>query len=572
MLVHGVYHRPKGNLAYAYDSKTIHIRIRTVKKDVQRCHIIYGDKYDWENQSATKPMTLLYSDDLFDYWQINIIPPNKRLCYMFKLESNDKKYWYTEYGFHDKQPSKVNIMFEYPFLNQIDIFKTPDWVKDAIFYQIFPERFANGDKTNDPEVTEKWGELPTRDNFFGGDLQGIIDKLDYLKNLGINAIYLTPIFEANTNHKYDTKDYMKVDPQFGDINTLKELVSRCHDKGIRVMLDAVFNHSGYYFPPFQDVIKKGPRSEYWDWFHIHSYPIRKYPRPNYDTFAFEYHMPKLNTENDQVKKYLLNVAEFWIKEVGIDGWRLDVANEVDHTFWREFRQVVKNANPDAYILGEVWHDAGPWLQGDQFDGVMNYPFTNMAIEFFCKQAINAKEFTNFLNKFMFRYPHQANLVLLNILDSHDTKRLLTQCGGNKELFKLAVLFQMTYIGVPCIYYGDEVGMEGSDDPDCRRTMIWDEDRQDKDLLEFYKDCIALRKRYTALRRGNCKFVYARGSQLVMKRYTDSNQVLIAFNVSNKSAKINTFIDENRQHIIELSPYGYEVICLESTRGEDDCTT
>ena len=562
MLFNAVYHRPKGNFAYAYDKQTIHIRIKTAKADIEKCYIVFGDKYDWSNQYSVKSMTKLCSDALFDYWQANIVPPNRRLCYMFLFESGKEKYWYTEYGFHKEQPTDVNFMFEYPFLHEIDIFKTPDWVKDAVFYQIFPERFANGDKTNDPEPIEKWGNKPTRDNYFGGDLKGIIDKLHYLEKLGINAIYLTPIFEANTNHKYDTKDYMRIDPQFGDIDTLKELVSKCHDKGIRVILDAVFNHSGYYFPPFQDVLKKGQKSKYCDWFHIYSYPIKIKPRPNYHTFAFEYHMPKLNTENPEVKRYLLDVAEFWIREVDIDGWRLDVANEVDHAFWREFRQVVKTAKPDAYILGEVWHDAGPWLQGDQFDGVMNYPFTNMVIEFFCKNSMDAKEFTSSLNKFMFRYPHQANQVLLNILDSHDTQRLLTQCKGNKALFKLAVLFQMTYIGVPCIYYGDEVGMEGLDDPDCRRTMMWDENEQDRDLLKFYKDCIALRKRHTALRRGYCKFIYASDSQLVMKRYTDSNEVLIAFNVSNKPTKIDIFIDEHTQHNIKLGQYGYEVTCLD----------
>ncbi|HHW71391.1 MAG TPA: alpha-glycosidase [Clostridiales bacterium] len=564
MQFNAIYHRPKGNFAYAYNEDTVHIRIQTAKADIKKCYIIFGDKYDWAEQHSIKSMTKLYSDELFDYWQANIVPYNRRLCYMFLFESkDDEKYWYTEYGFHKEQPVDVNFMFEYPYLHKIDIFETPNWVKDAVFYQIFPERFANGDTTNDPEIVEKWGSRPTRENFFGGDLRGIIDKLHHLEDLGVTAIYLTPIFEANTNHKYDTKDYMKVDPHFGDIDTLKELVSKCHDRGIRVILDAVFNHSGYYFPPFQDVLKKGPDSKYWDWFHIHGYPIKKKPRPNYDTFAFEYHMPKLNTENPEVKRYLLDVAEFWIRETDIDGWRLDVANEVDHAFWREFRQVVKAVKPDAYILGEVWHDAGPWLlQGDQFDGVMNYPFTNTAIEFFCKRSIDAREFTNLLNKFMFRYPHQTNQVLLNILDSHDTKRLLTQCQGNKELFKLAVLFQMTYIGVPCIYYGDEVGMEGLDDPDCRRPMIWDENSQDRDILNFYKKCIALRKRYRALRRGHCRFIYAQESQLVMKRYTESEELLIAFNVSNSPAKIDVFIDKNRQHNIRLDPYGYEVIYLD----------
>ena len=558
MNFHAVYHRSKGNFAYAYNKDTVHIRLRTAKDDVAKINVVYGDKYDWSNEHYIKSMVKLYSDQFFDYWQADIKPPYRRLCYMFNFESKGKEYWYNEYGFYDEQPLDIGAMFEYPYINQIDVFETPEWAKDAIFYQIFPERFSNGDKANDPKKVEEWGGEPTTDNFFGGDLKGIIDHLDYLSKLGINAIYLTPIFEANTNHKYDTKDYMKVDPHFGDIDDLKCLVSNCHDRGIKVILDAVFNHCGYYFKPFQDVIKNGPKSKYWNWFYIHDYPVITHPRPNYECFGFEYRMPKLNTQNPDVKAYLLNVAEFWIKEVDIDGWRLDVANEVDHAFWREFRQVVKKAKPDAYILGEVWHDAGPWLQGDQFDGVMNYPFSKAAINFFCERVIDAQQFESMLNTFRFRYHDQANQVLLNILDSHDTPRLLNRCGGNKELLKLAVLFQMAYLGIPCIYYGDEIGMAGDGDPDCRRTMIWDEEKQDKELLEFYRKCISLRKTHAALRRGGCKFLYARDAQLVMQRYTDEEEVIIAFNASMEQSEI-AFIANNKDYSISLAPYDYKII-------------
>src|SRR5699024_5658775 len=209
---------------------------------------------------------------------------------------------------------------------------------------------------------------------------GIIKHLDYLVDLGINGIYFTPIFKAHSNHKYDTIDYMEIDPQFGDKSTFKELVKACHEKGIRIMLDAVFNHSGYYFSQFQDVLEKGENSKYKNWFHIKDFPIQTDPVPNFDSFAFTSHMPKLNTEHPDVKQYLLDVATYWIKEFDIDGWRLDVANEVDHQFWREFRTAVKSVKQDVYILGEIWHDSMPWLQGDQFDAVMNYPFTNSAIE------------------------------------------------------------------------------------------------------------------------------------------------------------------------------------------------
>ncbi|EGL82787.1 alpha amylase catalytic region [Caldalkalibacillus thermarum TA2.A1] len=241
-----------------------------------------------------------------------------------------------------------------------------------------------------PKLHESYRQLI--DNFFGGDLQGVIDHIDHLTELGVNAIYFTPIFEAYSNHKYDTIDYLQVDKHFGNNELLKTLVDVCHQNGIRVMLDAVFNHAGYYFPPFQDVLKHQEKSKYKDWFHLREFPIQTEPRPNYDTFAFTPFMPKFNTENPEVKEYLLNVAKYWIEEVGIDGWRLDVANEVDHAFWREFLKVVKQAKPDAYILGEIWHNALPWLQGDQFDAVMNYPVTNAALDFFCKGETDAEQF------------------------------------------------------------------------------------------------------------------------------------------------------------------------------------
>lgn len=291
------------------------------------------------------------SDSMFDYFSCEVQPPYRRLRYAFLLEDGEESIWMDENNFLEEEPDNPDRMFEFPYINGVDVFTPPAWVKDAIFYQIFPERFANGDKSNDPENVLPWGGKPERDNFFGGDLQGVIDHLDYLSELGITAIYFTPIFEATTNHKYDTEDYMRIDPHFGDADTLKKLVKQCHKRGIRVLLDAVFNHSGRTFKPFVDLQKNGEQSKYKDWFYIRSFPIEVVDGiPSYETFSFEPLMPKLNTENPEVKEYLLNVAEYWIKEIGVDGWRLDVANEVDHEFWREFRHTVKKVNPDAYIL------------------------------------------------------------------------------------------------------------------------------------------------------------------------------------------------------------------------------
>lgn len=533
MFLEAVYHRPRKNWSYAYDGRTIHLRIRTKKDDMTEVYALAGDKYLWEQTMEYIPMSKLSSDELFDYWECEAQPPYRRLKYGFLLQQGREKRWMTEYDFLKEPPANPDRLFEYPFINPVDVFTTPDWVKDAVFYQIFPERFANGDTSNDPEGALPWGSAdPTPTNFFGGDIQGVIDHLDHLSELGINAIYFTPLFTATTNHKYDTEDYMQIDPQFGDKDTLKKLVDLCHERGIRVLMDAVFNHSGRTFAPFVDVQKNGENSKYKDWFYVRSLPLEVVDGiPTYDTFGFEPLMPKLNTENPEVKEYLLKAAEYWIKETGIDGWRLDVANETGHQFWREFRQVVKKAKPDAYILGEVWHESSIWLEGDQFDAVMNYPFTNAVLDFFINRNVDAEKFSFMLGKQLAGYPRQASEVAFNLLDSHDTARLLTLAGGDKRLMKLAALFQFTYSGTPCIYYGDEIGMDGGHDPGCRKCMEWDENKQDKDLFSFYQTIIKLRKEHTALRTGTFKFLTAdnQGGKLAYVREDDNETIIVLVN-------------------------------------------
>ncbi|MFD1175598.1 alpha-glycosidase [Paenibacillus puldeungensis] len=532
MLLEAIYHRPKLNWTYAYDYKTLHIRLRSKKNDLTEVYAFTGDKYMWDESKELVPMHLMISDEMFDYWECAIQPPLRRTRYGFLLKSGDEQIWMTESEFTKERPEGPERLFEFPFINPIDVFTPPEWVKDAIFYQIFPERFANGDRSNDPEGVLPWGGKPERDNFFGGDLQGVIDHLDHLSELGITGIYFTPLFEATTNHKYDTADYMKIDPHFGDVATIKKLVNACHERGIRVLFDAVFNHSGKTFAPFVDVMEKGEKSRYKDWFHIREYPLQvKDHVPTYDTFAFEPLMPKLNTENPEVKQYLLEVAEYWIKEVGIDGWRLDVANEVDHHFWRDFRKTVKAANPDAYILGEIWHESSAWLQGDQFDAVMNYPFTEAVLDFVVRGKLDAEGFANAIGKQLSRYPQQASEVAFNLLDSHDTPRLLTLCEGNKDKMKLAALFQFTYSGTPCIYYGDEIGLDGEQDPDCRKCMEWEPERQDQNLFKFYQKLIAIRKELAPLRTGALKFLSAEsgGSKLAYERILNGERVLVLLN-------------------------------------------
>ncbi|AOZ92493.1 glycoside hydrolase family 13 protein [Paenibacillus crassostreae] len=548
MLLEAIYHRPKQNWCYAYDERTIHIRIRTKRDDIDSIQAMTGDKYAWEQTLTYIPMTIMSSDELFDYWECEVIPPHRRLKYGFILQKGKEKLWMTEYTFLNEPPENPDRLFDFPYINQVDVFTTPEWVKDAVFYQIFPERFANGDASLDPKGTLPWGGKPERENFFGGDLQGVIDHIDHLSNLGINAIYFTPLFTATTNHKYDTEDYLQIDPQFGDAELLKKLVSICHERGIRVLLDAVFNHSGRTFAPFVDVQKNGEQSRYKDWFHVNKFPITvENGIPTYETFAFEPLMPKLNTENPEVKAYLLKVAEYWIKDIGIDGWRLDVANEVDHQFWREFRQVVKKTKPDAYILGEIWHESSNWLQGDQFDAVMNYPFTNATLDFFVEGSTDAEGFSHAIGKQLARYPQQANEVTFNLLDSHDTARLITLCKDDQRKMKLATTFMLTFSGTPCIYYGDEVGITGGQDPDCRKCMEWDPKKQDQELFKFYQELIKLRLDHRALRTGKFTFLASEAGQttLAYAREDDQEKFVILMNNDSKAQSIKIDIEDTQ---------------------------
>nr|WP_263323345.1 glycoside hydrolase family 13 protein [Neobacillus sp. Marseille-Q6967] len=543
MLKEVIYHRPKDNYAYVCTNNLLHIQIRTKRDDVKQVTLIYGDPYNWsqkEWQTAAKKMKKSGSDQLFDYWVVSVKPALKRLRYGFLLEDEQESICFTEKGFYSVPPlDDTGYYFCFPFMNPIDIFRAPDWVKNTVWYQIFPERFANGNPKNDPEGALPWGSAdPSPSNFFGGDMEGVIDRIPYLKELGISGIYFTPIFKAYSNHKYDTIDYLEIDPQFGTKETFKELIRVCHQNGIKVMLDAVFNHSGFYFPQFQDVLENGETSRFKDWFHTHEFPLVTEPQPNYDVFAFTPFMPKLNTENPEVKEYLLEVGRYWVREFDIDGWRLDVANEVDHAFWRDFRKEVKRIKPDLYILGEIWHDAMPWLRGEQFDAVMNYPFTTNILNLFAKQTITVKEFVENMTGVIHMYPQPVNEVAFNLVGSHDTPRILTECQEDVDRVKQIYTLLLTYSGSPCIYYGDEIGLTGTMDPGCRKCMEWDKERQNTDLFQHIQKLIQLRKQYPLLaNEGELSFIYS-----------EEQKNLLAFTKSNEEKMILVLLNTGKDHI------------------------
>jgi len=380
----------------------------------------------------------------------------------------------------------------------------PFWVQDAVFYQIFPDRFANGNSFNDPPNVHPWGSPPTPGGFQGGDLRGIIDKLDYLLDLGVTAIYLNPIFQATSTHRYNTRNYYAVDPKLGDERDFRAFIEAAHRSGLRVLLDGVFNHSGRGFIAFNDLLENQELSPYKDWYHVIRFPIDAYSPGDAKDYLGWWNLkslPKFNTNNPLVRKYLFDVGRYWI-EHGVDGWRLDVPNEIDDdAFWEEFRRTVRTANPDAYLVGEIWEADPRWANDRHFDGLMNYPVRTALLGLLSK-SLTATHFAERVEKMLEIYPRENTYAMMNVLGTHDTERILTLCGGDIRKVQLANLFIFTYPGAPSIYYGDEIGMEGGKDPDNRRTFPWDPQVWKPGLHESMRRLVSLRRRWVCLRRGS----------------------------------------------------------------------
>ncbi len=537
--------------------------------------------------------------------------------------------------------------------------QVPNWAKKAVWYQIFPERFRNGDPKNDPTAsdaqvaarewhvspwTSDWYKLqPWEKKFsdkfydlvfdrrYGGDLEGVIDELPYLKNLGINSIYLNPIFESPSLHKYNTATYIHVDHNFGpdpvgDLKIMAEenpaypstwkwtsadkeflrLLKKAHEMGMRVIIDGVFNHVGTDFWAFKDVMKNQQNSKYKDWFVIRNWNdsakgtkfdyngwwgIKSLPIFRKDSITGLVHGPY---------EHIMEMTKRWMApngnpKVGVDGWRLDVPNEVPHPFWKNWRKLVKNINPDAYVVGEIWDSAAPWLQGDEFDAVMNYQFAKAVVKFFInnKLTITPAQFDSTLKATRNSYPDSVNYVMQNLLDSHDTDRLESMIvnpdrhynsddsprnNPNYDIAKpdaaaiqrqeLTVLFQMTYVGAPMIYYGDEAGMWGATDPDERKPMLWPdlkyEDERtspvvgskrsddkyvfNKDLFDYYKKLVHERESDPALTVGRYKTLIADDLKkvFVFERESGSHKAIVGFNLSDQKQAVNVNLDKEEK--------------------------
>ena len=446
---------------------------------------------------------------------------------------------------------------------------TPAWVRDAVFYQIFPDRFASSERVHKPGHLEPWDSPPTIHGFKGGDLRGIAERLDYLEDLGVTAIYLTPVFSSASNHRYHTYDYLEVDPLLGGDDALRELLDAAHARAMRVVLDGVFNHTGRGFFQFHHILETGAASPYRGWFHLDDArldagrPLLAYPPSGSQAREFGYEawaglpaLPKLDTDNPEVREFLFGVAEHWLR-FGIDGWRLDVPEEIaDEAFWQEFRRRCRAIRPDAYLVGEIWRVAPEWLRGDRFDASMNYPLAQAILGFaggshldmavvnrhheyrHYVRPLDGPSFASRLSELVNAYDPDVVAVQLNLVGSHDAPRLRTVLGDDIAGVRLATLLQATLPGAPCIYYGDEIGLRGGDDPGCRGAFPWDEARWESGLRESVQALFGLRSAEAVLRDGPLRVVGADASAIAYERGTGASRLVVALNPGNSTAHLS----------------------------------
>ena len=506
-----VLHIPMSQYAFAQAEDMFTVRLRCAKGDLDVCTLFFGDRACRQSPVAfeEREMEVKWQDVLYDYYETTLTACPQRICYYFRLQKGGENVLYYSDDFHEGLPDKKledgfvlearSEYYQYPYILKSEVLSEPEWFQNAIVYNIFPDSFANGKrslKENSFSVMDECGR--SHKTMYGGTLQGILENLDYIQELGFNCLYLNPIFSAGEYHRYDILDYYHVDPCLGDENTMKTLVKEIHERGMRIVIDGVFNHCSWQFPPFADLVEKGEASAYRDWFYETKLPV-SLPAdgelPNYACFAYEKKMPKLNTANPEVQEYFAKVGRYWIEEYEVDGWRLDVANEVDRNFWRVFRQAVKSANPEAVMIGEVWENAETWLRGDAFDSVMNYDFRKHCRDFFANGAIDGATFVARMTDMQLRYPIQITRGQLNLLDSHDVARFLSLCREDSRLWKCAFLYLMMAPGVPSVFYGDEKEIAGYREPEYRSAMPWQEYHEE--MERFIKEAIQIRKQYIA---------------------------------------------------------------------------
>lgn len=497
-----IFHEARTPMCCMTDPETLQITLRT-GREVERAELICADPYEagiaggeeaWQGRRiAMEPWLELEHHQL---WRIVLKPPFRRLRYVFALTQAQEQWYCYEDGLRPNLQLDGRVQcFQMPWMNPADCIAPPDWVRHTVWYQVYPDRFCRGGSGRPGALPWRHGPVTNAERF-GGDLAGIAQKLPYLAGLGVNGLYLNPIFAARSFHKYDTTDYTRVDPDFGTEADLQELVRQAHANGIRVMLDAVFNHCGPGFAPWRDVVEKGPGSAWRDWFFVNRWPVEEGRTDDGRYFSFSFHggMPKLNTNHPAVQDYLIGLCEDWVRRYDIDGLRFDVGNEISHAFLRRLRVRLKALKPDLYLLGEIWHDAPAWLEGDEYDAVMHYPLQSAVRRFFEDESLPAQAFGWQAGRCLAAYAPQVSAAQFTLLDSHDTIRLRSRVRSEDEFWQqLAALF--TLPGSPCVYYGTELALEGGRDPDCRRCMPWDEPDTGagQARLDAMRSLIALRR-------------------------------------------------------------------------------
>ena len=535
----GIMHVPDSKYCFPRGEHSLAIRLRLDRRDIiEKVEVIYECKYEIHEKQQSVCMERCYEDKLFAYYETQLLLSDVRLAYVFRIWENGKGYYFSEDGLSETYDFTLGYFnfFQLPYINKADIHEEVDWLREAVFYEIFVDRFCIGKKEKDKSyINMEWGGRPTPKSFAGGDLPGITMRLDYIRELGANALYLTPIFRAVSNHKYDISDYYMVDEHFGTNEDFGRLVEEAHRQGMRVVLDAVFNHCSEFLPQFQDVIRRGKESPYFDWFIIDGdKPDRDHL--NYEVFSVCAYMPKFNTSNKEVQDFLLDIAISWIRKYDIDGWRLDVSDEISHDFWRTFRKRVKETKKDCVIIGENWHDANSFLRGDQYDSIMNYAFTKACLDYYAFEDFGAQEFAWKLNELLMRNTGQVNAMMMNLLDSHDTDRFYTSVNCNKDKVLSAMAVMCMFTGAPCIYYGTEIPLEGGYDPDNRRCFDWNRENWDEDFMKQIKQLLVLRRQKT-VQRGGIR-ITSRGKLFYLSRWLGEEELLLVANESNEAEELN----------------------------------
>lgn len=528
---------------YSFPISENEVEIRLLAKkddDIKKVELIYNDKYVFHEQVYSKVILKTYSDNLYDYYVIRVKLADVRFAYIFKITLlDDEVYYFSESGVNKYYDIKKGYydFFQVSYINKVDLIKINNKFKDRVFYQIFVDRFFASPSYENERVDIKWGEKVTSTSIAGGNLRGIYEKIDYLKDLGINGIYLTPIFKSNSNHKYDILDYYKISKDFGDEEDLLILVEGLHKNKIVIILDMVFNHISYESPFFQDVIKNGKNSKYFNWFIIYDDYV-DINKKNYETFGNCNYMPKLNLNNKETQDYFIEVAKYYINKYHVDGFRLDVSDEIPHEFWIRLRHEVNIIDPDFILIGENWHNSQSYLNsGKELDSIMNYALTKEMINYFAYKKTSTIEFKNNIISLLNRYKSNINYNLLNLLSSHDVYRFINECDFNEDSFILAYAFLFMYIGIPCIYYGDEYALEGGYDPDSRRCFNWGNNLKSQCLKvnKYIKEFIKLRKsKY--LKDSNFK-ININNDLLIVNRENEIMRVNLIINNSSKPIKI-----------------------------------